>query len=72
MYCSLILSLLPFGMAFRLGQLARKSRFDLSPAGGEVVITLGQGPETVQVVRQYYNRLNRKRVIGHDLAESSS
>jgi hypothetical protein len=60
------------GQAFGLGQLTRKGRFDLPPAGGEIVIAFRQRPNTVQVVRQYHDRLHRKRVSVLDLAESSS
>src|SRR5947209_6946912 len=61
-----------FATAFGLGQLTRKGRFDLPPTSGEIVVILGQGPDTVQVVRQYHDSLHRKRVSGLDLAESSS
>jgi hypothetical protein len=60
------------GTAFGLGQLARKGRFDLPPTSGEIVVTLGQDPDTVHVVRQYHDSLHRKRVGLLDLAESSS
>jgi hypothetical protein len=60
------------GTTFDREQLARKRRFDLPPAGRKIVVTLGQGPDTVQVIRQYQDRLHRKWVCSLDLAESSS
>jgi hypothetical protein len=60
------------GTAFGLRQWASKSRFDLSPTGGEIVVILGQCPDTVKVVRQYHDSLHHKRVSDLDLVESGS
>jgi hypothetical protein len=60
------------GTVFGIGQLTRKGHFDLPPTSGEIVVTLGQGPDTMQVVRQYHDSFHRKRVSLLELAESSS
>src|SRR5262249_39407145 len=52
------------GNPFAKRQGVREPRFDQAPARGEIRVALPQGPDRVQVIGKYDNRLDRKRVIG--------
>ena len=56
------------------GQAGGKARFDQPPAGCEVAIAIGQGPDRVQMVGQNHPSLDLKRAFGsrhpHGLAQA--
>ena len=60
------------GAAFGFRQLARKSRFELTPTGRKIVITLEQSPNTMQVIWQYHDRLYLKWMCLFDLSKSNA
>jgi hypothetical protein len=48
------------GDPFGSGQTMGKAAFDQSPAGGEIRIAIGQGPDRVQVIRQDHGGFDRE------------
>src|SRR5437867_1052340 len=49
----------------------RKAAFDRAPAGGEIRVAIGQGPDCVQVIRQNNGSLDREGVTCAHLAKRS-
>jgi hypothetical protein len=45
---------------FPSGQSIRKAAFDQSPAGGEIRIAIGQGPDRVQGIREDHGSFDRE------------
>ena len=46
----------------------RKAAFDRAPAGGEIRIAIGQGPDRVQVIRQDHGGFDREGMACPHLA----
>ena len=47
----------------------RKAAFDQSPAGGEIRIAIGQGPDRVQVIREDHGGVDREGMPCSHLAK---
>jgi hypothetical protein len=61
-----------FGTAFGFGKSPRKGCFNLSPTDRKIVIARRQRPDTMQLVRQYYDRLHLEQASLFDLTENGS
>ena len=57
------------GSCFGLGDTARKTRFDQSPAGRIIRVIWRQRPDAMQMIRQYHDGIQPKRMSGLNMAE---